>query len=173
MLKTEPNRWYDQIVRLIDEFPTTNMKTILSSTSDTDNIRLVSAKFALEISLSQRFIGYDFALSKNVTHGIRVGAWSGPEPFLVENDPDVAEKVYQEMRLFVKNLLSDMFYFGYKNNKAVLAYPKAGDGGYDVVVYPSRRFLASIKRETWSREKIENDFDLKRLIANVSQDDQL
>lgn len=140
---------------------------MLDPHSDVDNIQLISVKFVLKISLSQRFIGYDFALSKDLTHGIGVGTWSGPEPFWIENSPDVAEKIYQELRLFVKSLLSNMLYFGYKNDKAALAYPTSSDNEYTVVFYPRKRFFASIRREILPLEDIENDLDLKRLIANT------
>ncbi len=132
---------------------------------DSGIILLVTRNYKLKIIIDEFEVGYDFDLSKDLSGKVYQGSGVNTDLLINDYDPEWTKEIFEEVRLFVKSLLSNKLYYGVFDGNAVFARPSK-DGQYRVTFVPTkRRFFVSIKQETWPKSKVMNDPRLTRLDA--------
>lgn len=128
-------------------------------------IKLESDDFILDVVVNDKWVGYDFNLNKQLTNKISQGSSLDTDLYRLDYDPHVTEEIYQEVKYFIKSLLTNKLYYGTVNNKAIFARPMfaSGDEQYIVTAAPRRKFFALISSEVVDRKTILKDKNLKNL----------
>lgn len=158
----------DNVLSKIKEHKSNNIKIFISSNSE--NIRLHTSIYELEIVINPKWVGYDFSVNSNLTRSIPVGDSLDTDLYPLNYDKEVTGQIYKDLLVFLDDLLADKIYYGLKEGKAVFAKPDHSTGGYRVAIYPKGLFgkgiFTTIKREHWGEEEVRSNNNLKQIIAN-------
>lgn len=153
--------------------------------SDNDLIKLTTSGYKLEITINKKWVGYDFEISKKLTEGVPIGTSLDTDLYPLDYNDEVTSDIFENVVEFVHDLLGDNLYYGKMGKKWVFARPShqvdktawAGKhsseiGEYILTFYPKGLFgkgiFTTIKKESWSEDRVKKENNLQQLIANGS-----
>jgi hypothetical protein len=158
-----PESLFAQVVEDLGGYVLDNVNEFIDYDSGT--MTLVTRDYRFKIVINQNDIEYNFDLNKDLSGGVYLGSGACTHSLVKGYDPAWTDEAFEEVRLFLRSLLSNELYYGVFGGNAVLAEPNK-DGTYDVTFVPTKRQnFVTIDQETWSKSKVMKETRLTRLYA--------
>lgn len=162
-LEMTPSRdLWNHILKIIAQTEADHKNIISIINRDEGIVSLETSNYKLAIEVTDKWLGYNFTLNKNVL-GVELSSWADTDNYALDFDTNFTREISNTIITFLTALLGDKIYIGKKDGRAILAIP-TGDDRYELTFSP--KFLLT-KTESKKSREVAEDKDLHPLISST------